>query len=116
MSSPNLVERMVASIEAMRISLKEYELLDDGTQKAVRHQLYTRTGGFAKAIFKDTEPPFRQLYTDLEQKLGMAPFMPSTVVIHTKGGKITDVNDLPPWMDHKIVDHDTPEPERTEHQ
>lgn len=101
MSQPSLVERLNASIELLRVCLKEYELLDETTKKSVRHQLYTRTGGFGKALFHETKC-LAEDYTALEQKLGMAPFVPDKVTVRVVDGVIT-VEGLPGWMTYEVM-------------
>jgi hypothetical protein len=47
---PTLQDRLIQHIEELRHLLVEYELLDETQQKAIRHQLYVKTGKFGKAI------------------------------------------------------------------
>jgi hypothetical protein len=104
MSQPSLVERLNASIELLRVCLKEYELLDETTKKSVRHQLYVKTGGFGKALFHETKCLAAD-YTVLEQKLGMAAFVPDKVTVRTIDGKIV-LEGLPGWMSYEVISND----------
>ncbi len=72
-----MVERFIRAIEDLRQVLRSYHGLDEATKTSIRHQLYTRGGGFAKSIFKETDSLAAD-YQALEGKLGHAP-LPNTV-------------------------------------
>lgn len=96
----NVVERVIMAIEQMRVALKGYDLLDEAAKKAVRHQVYSRTGDFGKGVFKDIEQDecLAALYSRKEEELHMDPFVKDEVTIHVKDGVVISVSDLPPHM------------------
>lgn len=70
LKTPTHEERTIAAVEELRVVIKEYNLLNVDEQKAFRHTMYSKLGGFGTFIFKAADLPkaFKAVETKIAEK------------------------------------------------